>query len=376
MSQKQPRYRHSWKKPWAFQDYHTMRRTITEREVYKKLLVLERHSSYKKPYTNYQSHPHGELIYSPPGWKAPNPNPGGSVGIIDDPGPTTGGCQMACNGGQLDCQRGGCDTITCICNEPPMFGVILEDPTGSAWIEGNGGAQLQVCIEPQKTDARYGEIIVEVTDSQGQKAITHHPMVDCKPCCTTYTITGAATVNPGADWEGTISPCCTSIEITVTGDCFTGSSSLSGDGCTVTVSVGDSDCGTFTVTATHNESGCDTLEASIAVRINNTGQGGSWVHDTDSGSLGLGGCESGDCGGGAVTNYGDNCIEGQYKYGGFDTSNACEGTWTVQCKGGDTGNPCTASGEEPPCTSHGCGCSGAYPCCDWSWWRCTWECSC
>ncbi|MHA2045982.1 MAG: hypothetical protein ACW99G_14410, partial [Candidatus Thorarchaeota archaeon] len=68
MSQKRPRYRYSWKKPWAFDNYHDMRRYITEREVYKKLMILERHSSFKKPYWNFGSHPQGELRYSAPGF--------------------------------------------------------------------------------------------------------------------------------------------------------------------------------------------------------------------------------------------------------------------------------------------------------------------
>jgi hypothetical protein len=259
--------------------------------MYKKLKLLERHSSYKKPYYNFETHQHGELRYSWPRFR-PGDRPGGGAWVPPTGGTGEegyGGCAMACNGGMLDCYNGGCDTITCICAEAPLYGTIVEDPTGSASILGQGSAQLQVCIEPQKTNETYGEVVVHVLDSRGYQALTRHPLVDCKECCDTFTLSGASSVNPGAEWTGTISPCCEDVERSAVVDCGSVSVSLSPDGCTVTATVGDTACGTFTVTVTQDVDGCDEQEASLGVMINNTGQGGAyeargagtWCYDHD-----------------------------------------------------------------------------------------------
>lgn len=377
MSQKQPRF--SWKKPWAFQDIHEMRKYITEREVYKKLKILERHSSFKKPYWNFRSHPHGELYYVPPGFD-PGYRPGGGGWIPPDGELPNRNCELACNGGILDCYNGGCDIITCICARYPVVGIIREDPTGSASLEGGSAPNnpLRVCIEGQKTNAVYAEVIVEVVDDKGQIAITEHPLVNCRECCAEFNITGASSVNPGSTWVGTIAPCCEDIKTEVTVNCGTVAASLSPDGCTVSVTVSDtSACGTFTVTATHEAEDCATRQTSIGVKINNTGQGGQWFYDQSSSELGQQGCTTCGCGG-SVAQRSPPCFVGDYKYGGFGGPLACDGTATTQCKG-TGGGPCAACGGASgvnPCGWASQNCGGGTDCEYWGWWRCDWNCPC
>jgi hypothetical protein len=79
-----------------------MRRGITEREVYRKLQVLERHSAFKQPY-KFRSHPLAELNYEFAGYPSwPPIGGGGSGGIVIPPGPGGGGrTPWACTGGEL-----------------------------------------------------------------------------------------------------------------------------------------------------------------------------------------------------------------------------------------------------------------------------------
>lgn len=385
MSQKRPQYRHSWKKPWLFKGIHEMRQTVTEREMYKKLKLLERHSSYKKPYYNFETHQHGELRYSWPRFR-PGDRPGGGAWVPPTGGTGEegyGGCAMACNGGMLDCEEGGCDTITCICAEPPLYGTIVEDPTGSASILGQGSAQLQVCIEPQKTNETYDEVVVHVLDSRGYQALTRHPLVDCNECCDSFSLTGANTVNPDSNVVLTVSPCCTGIEITVAATCGSVNSSTSPDGCKVTVSVGAAACGEITVTATYTAENCTTRTATKYIRINNTGQGGAWNDWTAC-------CDD--------ANYCNTCCDGSQDcdVGGCDgwvssSSSIITETdngWKRLGRGGPLDPDCSEDIECRPCntggpTNEGCtpqgGCSGA---CGsdyeyiWGYSVCTWRCSC
>ena len=377
-----------------------MRKFITEREVYAKLKLLERHSRFKKPY--YQvDHARGELYYSPGGFPiSTRPTVPPTVQPPISPGGGGGGndCAMACNGGIIPCE-GGCDTITCICGEPPFTGRIVEDPTGEAYLIGyasvegspSGGSDptggwLQVCI-PTKEDRStgdYAEIIVQTTDAKADQAITKHMLVDCAGCCDPFTITGSGTVNPGSTWTGTVDPCCpdlTSDHVTVTADCVTATVSVTSDGCSVYVTPDTDSCGTFTVEVTLPASGdCPEITTSIMVRVNNTGQGGTWAYDQSSTDLGLSGCLACNCGGG-VTNYGTYCDIGAYRYGGYNATPGqyCTGTVTAQCRGIGTGacNPCGGSWGTNICGwSHG-GCNPSNAdCLKWSWWRCNWECSC
>ncbi|MHA2351157.1 MAG: hypothetical protein ACXADL_16180, partial [Candidatus Thorarchaeota archaeon] len=284
----------------------------------------------------------------------------------------------------LDCENGGCDIITCICHVYPLEGVILEDPTGSAYITGGSGPTdwLMVCIEGGKSNITYGEVIVQVTDAALQVAITSHPLVDCTDCCSAFSLTGAATVNPGVDWTGTLTPCCEDaiVDISDGPDCGTVTPTLSGDGCTVTASVSDSACGTFTVRVRQTKTGCDALEATFVVRINNTGQGGSWAFLNSN----PGNCNaSGNCGCG----YGSGlpyaaCVFEGFKYG---TNNGatfdCSQNFGYSCFGGTS---CDDGGSYPPCGGGSYECGDPGPACgnpaDWCtgkvWHKCEWSCSC
>jgi hypothetical protein len=135
--------------------------------------------------------------------------------------------------------------------------------------------------------------------------------------CGEISISGPATVNPGTDWVGTIAAanpyatCSVSSNSGCSLGCY-----VSADGTEVIAPVGPNHCGSFTVTVTQPASGgCPELTASKAVRINNTGQGGSWQAYPD----GNGSCCSsttGHCSCNGVGGIPIGCTIGQYKYTG------------------------------------------------------------
>lgn len=368
MSQRSPRYRYSWKKPWAFNSYHEMRRTITEREVYKKLKILERHSAFKKPYYNYKSHPHGELRYSGPGWPIPNPNPGAGP-VYPPEWPQYGGCSMACLGGMLDCD-GSCDRITCICGKPPFTLVIVEDPTGKA--ETTDGYWPMVCIPKLYTDAKGMVIKLEVYDSIGQHYPTEHPVIDCHDCCSGLEISGNSTSNPGTSYTFTIAPCCPDITVTVESNsgCDALDAEVDGQGCNGSFNIPDTYCGSLIITATLDKDGCDVVTASLDVRINDTGQGGDLVYITKT-ECGVGSwpatpweecCPEGEACGSASK---DDCNVGRYHYSGYDDVTGFN--WR-DCGILGGGGPCEGGPTVNPCTGESTGASNHYA--TWEW-KCT-----
>lgn len=145
---------------------------------------------------------------------------------------------------------------------------------------------------------------------------------DC-PCGDSLALTGADTVNPAATWTGTITPACPEVICSVESNSgCTLSCSVSGDGTQVTVTPLATDCGSFTVTLTQPGDDEECPPASKTVRINNTGQGGSWVS--------LGNTSCGTCGGCAgqpgIDPTPANCTEGKYQYafvGGAPSSVQC-----------------------------------------------------
>jgi hypothetical protein len=297
---------------------------------------------------------------------------------------------MACNGGLLDCNEGGCDIITCICAKYPVEGVILEDPTGSAYLEGGSGLTdpLRVCIEAQRTNETYGEVIVGVTDASGQVATTSHPLVDCKDCCDSFTITGSATMNPDTSQVLTVAPCCQDAEVTISGpDCGGVTTSLSPDGCSLTVTTGATACGTFTVTVFQNLEDCSLVTGTFTIRINNTGQGGAWSFDSAVATD----CDGGscDCRCATTTLAYAPCVDddtGQ-KYG---TNNGatfdCSVNFGYGCTNATAGCD-VGAGPWPPCFSDPGGqcvaaCGVCEPpnveaqCIDKVWHKCNWSCSC
>ena len=127
-----------------------MRKNITEREVYKKLEVLERHSAFKQPY-KFKTHVNSELNWEPKGYPWTPPGAWPPYPPVD---PSPEACDFGCNPSMLDCE-GGCTTIVCTC---PIGGAeIILDPTGSARLMSStssaadpfagGGNTIAVCID-------------------------------------------------------------------------------------------------------------------------------------------------------------------------------------------------------------------------------------
>lgn len=392
-----------------------MRRYRTEREVYKKLKILERHSAFKKPYYNFPgAHPIGELLYSGRGWPRTDPIGAPWSPPAQDPWGGPGGCQLACTGGMLDCE-GGCDTINCICNDGAIQGQIIQDPSGAATLEEIAPNQLLVCIPNTKgLKDDYPEVHVAISDGRSggdlswwdprdggyttyeqQQAgvITIHPMINCEDCCESFNLTGDDTVDPGDEWIGTVDPPCPGATVTVAGvgeNCGPTSGTIDPSGTTVTVQTISTHCGEFLVTVNYTDPQCTTLEATRAVRINNTGaNGGSWGNSTTC-------CDH------AVFCY--NCCDfpgQQCNVGGcqaWRSAGASQDVCPDPCNawfriGEDNGGPCADDIQVRPCSIHptqpddfpndGCipygtpsgSCTGSYEYI-YDYQVCTWRCSC
>jgi hypothetical protein len=210
--------------------------------------------------------------------------------------------------------------------------------------------------------------------------------LDCVSCCEELEITGDATVNPGATWTGTIigaGKCCTELDLQVTSNSGCTIGGAMDEFCTeVAVGVGADDCGGFTVTITDLTENCS-ASASFSVRINNTGQGGSWTAGAQC-SINPPGCNAPFTG--ACYNHGvginGNCIIGLSKwvYHYQPCSTNLEG-W-MPCGTGCQVEHCPTSCAGATCSgvpynTRPCPCTGAgYQ--GW-WWDSrvdTWECVC
>lgn len=193
-------------------------------------------------------------------------------------------------------------------------------------------------------------------------------------CCEELGLIGAATVNAGQTWVGTISPTCEGVECDVVSNSgCTLSCGLNPQGTEVSVATGGSDCGGFTVTVTHDPGGeCEAKVASKFVRIN----GGTWALDKTSGELGMAGCTT--CGwGGGSTYFPTTCYIGEHWYGAFDPVDGdCGGAASVQCKAEGVGNPCEDSPGVNICGWSFGGCGGWVNCAKWGWYRCKYVCEC
>lgn len=330
MSQKRPQYRYSWKKPWLYDDPYNMRRNITEREAYRKLKIIERHSSFKKPYWNFRGHQYGELNYSPHNPSRPPPYGGGGIPRFP-PEDVTGiyPCGMACLGGILDCKNGNmCDSITCICGQPPYTVEIVSDPTGS--VTGVGGINPQSCIgDPPSGFAGNYSVFALVTDNVGQIYTVEHPLVDCETCCESFSLSGPDTVAQGGVWQGDLTPRCPDATVVATSNsgCTFGSEYVSANGQYVYVPIGDSDCGGVTVTVTSPDTAnCTEYTATKKFRI--TGGLGAWTLTDDYSStfgecaLDTANCTAGPCGGTAVA-YPYITDADPLVQAGWDTDNGC-----------------------------------------------------
>ncbi|MHA2069145.1 MAG: hypothetical protein ACXABY_32705 [Candidatus Thorarchaeota archaeon] len=161
---------YSWKTPWAFEDFLTMRRTLTERYVYKKLGMLEKHSMWKKPYRRGfkgGSHKVGELEYKPPGVRPPGGGGGGCPPHCGrPPPPPIGGCtRFAALPTMIDCD-GGIGTISAICAQGRLTGRVLSDPTGGRLSVGIGtSTHLRIYLAPGGTsEEKFNRAVVLVSD--------------------------------------------------------------------------------------------------------------------------------------------------------------------------------------------------------------------
>lgn len=212
---------------------------------------------------------------------------------------------------------------------------------------------MGVIMRYRAPDCCTGEkVVITATGPYGCEDSVEIPLA-C--CCREFSVLGSNTVNPGGNWIGTIDPPCPGATCNVTsnsGCILTCGINPSGD--SVTVSIGASDCGSFTVTVTEEVSeGCTPQkQASKTVRINNTGQGGAWVEiesctNTDLCPVG---CRSGVGGN-------ESCTVEQYQY---QWSYNCCYTDLYAGAGCETDCPaehCNPSNEcgTPPCSYTSCG---------------------
>lgn len=283
---------YSWKSPWAFNSLYAMRRSLTERFVYKKLGLLERHSSFKKPYLQRSSHKIGELMYSPRGWGIPpwgSPPGGGGGGGGGGPAPydipdedadqwECESCKIVGSGEARCGESWQGQIIPSECAGFNVFAMGLEENADFDTAADSAGRIIVVIPE----NSNESEMIV--CNSGGIHGATCCTTIKIVcDCCETFTVTAdQSTVNPGGTATFTISPPCPGATATATSNSgCTLSASVNPSGSSASVTVGASDCGSFYVTVSKaaNEN-CDAVSAdSGSVRINNTGQGGSWTDE-------------------------------------------------------------------------------------------------
>lgn len=355
-----------------------MRRGLTEREVYKKLLVLEKHSSFKQPY-KYQSHPIAELTYEYPGYPQ-WPIPPGSGSYPDWPPGPNPDCEFACNPSMLDCS-GGCTQVSCICG-PIAQATVESDPTGSAQVSIYGNYAV-VCINDSNCDVgssnEYPYILLKLTSVVGEIRTVEVAVVDCRCCCEEFTLTGDDTVGNGlgATWTGTISPACpgATAEVTSNSGCDL-TAIVNGAGSQVLVNTTGA-CGQMIVTVTGPDGNCTAYSDSKGVRI----AGGSWGNWTLC-------CQVGDlcdtcCGSDWLCNL---CGEG-WTYTAAQIIETEDGQFyrlgeggvgDPTCAGPTGSRPCDSSGEYRSCAPIGatgdpCEENNVYT---YNYSSCDWSCEC
>lgn len=273
------RSNYSWKKPWAYKTYHHMRKSFTEREAYRKLKLLERHSAWKQPY-KFRSHPLSELNYEFGGYPQIPPYKPGDPGPWPYSGPIL---PLACLGHMIDCEQGGCEEVVCA----PLFQYsevkleILFDPTGQAWVEPGGVLNRpKLCIPPGvcSDGIPYPVIIGQATDIYtGKSSVVEFPLTNCDCCCPEVLVTpDQETVNPGGTATFSVWPPCPDAEVEVVanysgGSGFQGTVALNAAGDSITVNVDAGECGAFHVILRPTGSGCTGFAKSWDVRVNNDG---------------------------------------------------------------------------------------------------------
>jgi len=252
---------------------------------------------------------------------------------------TWGPVELACLGHALNCIPGACAEIICIGGTGgPLSTTVIDDPTGVSWTDSGGmlGRQ-QVCISEGAAAPSNSSITAVVSDGTFQSVVTM-TLLDCdqEECCpegVTVVGSGTATVS-GGSWVGTISPPCPGAVPSMNGEDTTDMTPVvSGDGSTVTVTLGASACGAFSVTIQL----CGESIESNTVRITDSGH---WDACTGGSSWG-GSCTTGY--GGACSDCEQNATDGwSYTFGAWQVSGqdgCCE---AARCSGCATcGRTCT-----------------------------------
>jgi len=336
-----------------------MRRSITEREVYRRLQILERHSAFKQPY-KFKSHPISELNYEFPGYPKISP---GWPPYPDLPPEAKE--DFGCNPSMLDCE-GGCTTI--VCTQNILEAYILSDPSKTARLMssvygggtplgqgvGSGDKTIAVCIDDATCiipdDLDYPVIVVLLIGPGGQEYIVEVALVDCCCLCEELSLTGSSTVNHNSIWSGTLTPACpgATVEVSSNSGCEGFTAGVSELGNQVLVNVPEDVCGSFTVSV---EDGCERNSANFTVKINDSGQGGEW---TEISRCTLDSSET--CG---VSGY--HCRDGSTineicTYENFQVSHSRECCWTNQSHGLPCGSDC------PTCPIQLCTCPACTTC--------------
>jgi hypothetical protein len=230
-------------------------------------------------------------------------------------------------------------------------------------------------------DATTGDVFKIIYYGPGCTDSLEATIIDCA-CCKEFTITGDATVNPGVGWVGRIEPACplATCEMLSNSEC-TPSCEVYANGSRVLVTTAGSDCGSVTVTVSYededeNGNPCSG-EASKTIRINDTGQGGSWEIYAANSADECGAYHHG-CGGNSYAPY-YLIDEGKRVGGGAN----CGGNWARECLGcspnAELGLQNTPPPENPKAlcdwpspfcpTNYYCSCTR------WGWVACEWLCA-
>lgn len=379
---------YSGKKPYLTHNYRTMMKRRTQEEYYFHELHQDPMSQLLRPYLD-DPKIHGFMweYMAPdwgwigPPWEYPGPGGEGMIGPYDghDPPPDEG-CE--------DCTIAGPTSIEC--GNAWMGQVIPSECAGFiTFAVGQDGEEMATAV----TDAGFIVVAVPsdteetamiICSSGGLHGATCCVTVDIDCCCAEFTVSGAATVSPDSIWSGTVDPPCptATCEVTSNSGC---SLSCGFDGETVTVTVSDTDCGSFTVTITDDKEGCSAV-GTATVRINNEGQGGGWVEQSNCKYYNVGPAKhcnapfQGACYKRSTT-INNTCIVGDTKYisarqncsTNLPGSGCLTGCPLSECPGSCSGSPCAGEGQN----NYTCPCSGAGQS-GW-WWDLTvqlWSCVC
>ena len=369
-----------------------------------------KYSELQKPYMYDEDIPEDYIWWE---WVWPDFPPIGDFDPIDtDPCHISEDCTFARIIGTDKIECGDCYTFTQLhvyigCEMAPWWAAFgsweLIDPPTGVDMRFSGPVMATICVAD---DASDGTFTIKYNGPLNCVDEMDVRVEECG-CCKEFVVEGPTTINPGATWQGVVTPSCEDATCAVTSNSgCTISCEMNPNGSKVFAYPGASDCGSFKVTVSYTEGGCDSQEAYQWVRINNTGQGGSWVEETTDW------CWGSTCGSLCTTCNASSPTEcdfappaseqppwewdayayEQYKYG---EGSSCSDPIDYQCNYNTDG--AEACDGEPPnapakkavavaCIDPGCDClttPPTYNCDDTpsnDYWyncnRCEWECTC